>query len=179
MAFGASCGSQRMDNLVLIGMPGAGKSTVGVLLAKALGMDFVDTDLEIQRIHGRLLQQIIDEDGIESFLKAEEQAVLQGSYSHAVVATGGSVVLSSEAMDHLKKHACVIYLKVALEALQRRISNMATRGIAMSRSQTLKDVYDERVPLYEKYADIIIDCADKDAEGVVESILKALKQFRS
>jgi shikimate kinase len=163
-----------MDNIVLVGMPGAGKSTVGVILAKTLGMDFVDTDLEIQRSHGRLLQDIIDESGIAGFLRAEEQTILKGSYNHAVIATGGSVVYSSKAMAHLKKGAVVIYLKVDIGTLQRRINNIATRGIAMSRDQTLNDIYLERTPLYEQYADIIIDCSNKDVEGAVESILGRL-----
>lgn len=163
-----------MDNIVLVGMPGAGKSTVGVILAKTLGMNFVDTDLEIQRSHGRLLQDMIDEFGIAVFLKAEEQAILKGSYNHTVIATGGSVVYSSKAMAHLKKGAVVIYLKVDIGTLQKRINNIATRGIAMSRNQTLNDIYLERTPLYEQYADIIIDCSDKDVEGAVESILGSL-----
>lgn len=163
-----------MNNIVLVGMPGAGKSTVGVLLAKSLGMDFVDTDLEIQRYHGMLLQDMIDEFGIAGFLKAEEQAILKGSYNHTVIATGGSVVYSSKAMAHLKKGAVVIYLKVDIGTLQKRINNIATRGIAMSRNQTLNDIYLERTPLYEQYADIIIDCSDKDVEGAVESILGSL-----
>ena len=163
-----------MDNIVLVGMPGAGKSTVGVILAKTLGMNFVDTDLEIQRSHGRLLQDMIDEFGIAGFLKAEEQAILKGSYNHTVIATGGSVVYSSKAMAHLKKGAVVIYLKVDIGTLQKRIKNIATRGIAMSRNQTLNDIYLERTPLYEQYADIIIDCSDKDVEGAVESILGSL-----
>ncbi len=147
---------------------------MGVILAKTLGMDFVDTDLEIQRSHGRLLQDIIDESGIAGFLRAEEQTILKGSYNHAVIATGGSVVYSSKAMAHLKKGAVVIYLKVDIGTLQRRINNIATRGIAMSRDQTLNDIYLERTPLYEQYADIIIDCSNKDVEGAVESILGRL-----
>jgi len=166
-----------MGNIVLVGMPGAGKSTVGVILAKTLGMDFVDTDLEIQRIHGRLLQDIIDNDGIESFLRAEEEAVLQVSRNRAVIATGGSVVYSSKAMAHLKKDAVIIYLKVELDTLRKRIRNMATRGIAMGRDQTLEDIYKQRTPLYEKYADIIVDCSNRDAEGVVALIRRSLNRF--
>lgn len=165
-----------MNNIALVGMPGAGKSTVGVILAKTLGMDFADTDLDIQRAQGRLLQDIIEQDGIEHFLRVEEQTVLEGSWHHAVIATGGSVVYSRKAMAHLKKQAVVIYLKAELETLQRRIGNMATRGIAMSRHQTLNDIYEERTPLYEQYADIIIDGSDKDAEGVVASILNCLNR---
>jgi len=117
---------------------------------------------------------MIDEFGIAGFLKAEEQAILKGSYNHTVIATGGSVVYSSKAMAHLKKGAVVIYLKVDIGTLQKRINNIATRGIAMSRNQTLNDIYLERTPLYEQYADIIIDCSDKDVEGAVESILGSL-----
>ena len=166
-----------MNNIVLVGMPGAGKSTVGVLLAKSLGMDFVDTDLEIQRYHGMLLQDMIDEFGIEGFLKAEEETILRGSYNHAVIATGGSAVYSGKAMARLKERAVIIYLKADLEPIHRRISNIATRGIAMGRDRTLSDIYYERARLYELYADIIIDCDNKDAEGVVESILESLDNF--
>lgn len=164
-----------MDNIVLIGMPGAGKSTVGVILAKVLGMDFVDTDLEIQRTSGRLLQEIIDEDGIAGFLGVEEQTVLRGSYHRAVIATGGSVVYSKKIMAHLMEISIVVYLKVGLSILQKRINNMATRGIAMHKSQTLNDIFAERTPLYEQYADITIECDGMDAEGVVASILAGLK----
>jgi len=165
-----------MDNIVLVGMPGAGKSTVGVILAKTLGMGFVDTDLEIQRSHGKLLQDMIDEYGIEGLLRAEERTILGGSYKHAVIATGGSAIYSDKAMAFLKKQGIVIYLRADLETIQRRISNIATRGIAMGRDQTLGDIYNERTPLYEKYADIIIDCGGRDAEGVVESILEGLER---
>lgn len=166
------------DNIVLVGMPGAGKSTVGVLLARALGMAFVDTDLELQKARGKLLQEIIDNDGIEGFLKAEEETVLSINCSHAVVATGGSVVYSSRAMMHLKKNGLVVYLKADLEAIRNRINNMATRGIAMAGDRTLADIYYERIPLYEKYADIIIDCSGKDPEGVVGNIIECLRQNR-
>lgn len=170
-------GDERMDSIVLVGMPGAGKSTVGVLLAKNLGMDFVDTDLELQKNHGKLLQEMIDEYGTEGFLKAEEETVLGLSFSRAVVATGGSVVYSGRAMEHLKRHAVVIYLKADLETIQGRINNIATRGIAMNRGQTLVDIYRERTPLYEKYADIVIDCDGMDPQGVVEAIAERLKKL--
>jgi len=170
-------GGAFMDNVVLVGMPGAGKSTVGVLLAKALGMDFADTDLEIQRRHGKLLQDMIDELGIAGFLKAEEETILGGKYFNAIIATGGSAVYSEKAMAHLKERGVVVYLEAGLDTIRKRIGNISTRGIAMGRDQALEDIYLERIPLYEKYADITVNCEGRDAEGVVGSIIEKLDRF--
>lgn len=158
-------------NIVLIGMPGAGKSTVGVLLAKTLGMSFIDTDLLIQEKEGRLLQEIIDGDGIKKFLKIEENVVLQVDAKNSVIATGGSVIYSKNVINHLKERGKLIYLKLGYDEIERRINNMSSRGIAIGKDQKLIDLYNERIGLYEKYADIIIDCSDATIEDVVQKIV--------
>lgn len=159
-----------MKNIILIGMPGAGKSTIGVVLAKVLQMNFLDTDLLIQRQTGRSLQDILDKDGPDFFLKTENDSVRALECENCVVATGGSVVLSAEAMDHLKTIGTVIYLRAGYGDIKNRINNLSTRGIAFSDGQTLLDIYRQRVPLYEKYADITVDCKDFDCSYVIEQI---------
>ncbi|PYI55562.1 shikimate kinase [Paenibacillus flagellatus] len=162
-------------NIVLIGMSGAGKSTLGALLAKALGMDFVDTDIVIQRQEGRLLQAIIDNDGIERFLEIEETTVSDLQLNHCVVSTGGSVVYSEKAMNALKRGGRVIYLHVPYEEIQRRLTQIATRGIVMKQGSSLREVYEERVPLYTKYGDFVLDCSDKSIEQCVGELVKVIK----
>ena len=147
-----------MKNVVLIGMPGSGKSTVGVLLAKALGYDFLDIDLVIQKLEHALLQEILDQRGLDAFLQAEEDAVCSIACQNTVVAPGGSAVCREKAAEHLKSLGPVVYLKVPLEELSGRIQNLSTRGIAMQPGQTLADVMAYRAPLYDKYADLVIDC---------------------
>ncbi len=142
----------------MIGMPGSGKSTVGVLLAKALGYGFLDVDLVIQRREGALLQELIDKRGVEAFLDAEEAAVCSVRCREHVIAPGGSAVCRERAARHLKSLGPVVYLRVPLEELQSRIRNLSTRGIAMEPGQTLADVMAFRAPLYERYADLVIDC---------------------
>jgi shikimate kinase len=164
-----------VKNIVLTGMPGAGKSAMGVILAKTLGMDFTDTDIAIQEQEGRFLQEIIDTEGPESFLKIEEKTILSLDGRNAVIATGGSVVFSRRAMEHLKRDGVVVYLKVSFEEMEKRLSNITTRGIVLHAGQSLRDMYSGRVPLYEKYADITIDCSDEDFETVVEKIVRELK----
>ena len=141
----------RKSNLILIGMPGAGKSSVGVLLAKALGKTFIDTDLLIQKNEGRLLQDIINNDGLDKFLVIEENTILGLDTENSIIATGGSVVYSRRAMEHLKAKGIAIYLKVGLFKLTQRLKNMRTRGIAMKNGQSLSDLYRERTPMYEKH----------------------------
>lgn len=163
-----------MQNIVLIGMPGAGKSTVGVILAKALGMKFIDTDIALQENDGRLLQVIIDEEGPEAFLGREERTILSLQGQNAVIATGGSVIFSRRAMEYLKSGGIVVYLKVPFAEMARRLDNIPTRGIVLLSGQSLRAMYDQRIPLYEMYADITIDCADKDFETVVGDVIDAL-----
>jgi shikimate kinase len=160
-----------MKNITIIGMPGAGKSTVGVILAKTLGMNFRDTDIVIQQNTGRLLQEIITTDGIEAFLKIEEITILSLTCNNSIIATGGSVVLSDRSMDHLKRSGLVIYLYIVFEEMVQRLNNITTRGIVLTEGQSLRDMYNKRIPLYEKYADISIDCSKEDIEDIIEKII--------
>lgn len=160
-----------MKNIVLIGMPAVGKSTIGVLLAKTLGFSFVDTDLIIQQDTGRLLQDIIDKDGLDAFCIAEERAICSVSAEgNAVIATGGSAVYSREAMLHLKKNGIVYYLSIPTEELAARLKNIKTRGIAKRPEDTIEDVFARRTALYREYADITVDCHGKTAEDTVAEI---------
>ena len=160
-----------MKNVTLIGMPGAGKSTVGVLLAKKIGADFIDTDLLIQKKHKKLLQQIVDELGFSEFIKDEGQTIMTVSSDCAVIATGGSAVYNEKAMEYLKSISKVVYLKLSFESMMSRINNVATRGIVLKDGQSMETLFNERIPLYEKYADITIDCNGKNAEEVLNEIL--------
>ncbi len=162
-------------NIVLIGMSGAGKSTLGVLAAKALGMDFVDTDIVIQQREGRLLQNIIDTDGIDRFLEIEEEVVTKLKLDNCVIATGGSVVYSENAMKALGQRGLIIYIHAEFEEISRRLTNIKTRGIVMKRGNTLREVYEERLPIYLKYSGITIDCTNKDIEECVGEITSLAK----
>lgn len=161
------------DSIVLIGMPGSGKSTVGVLLAKALGYDFLDVDLVIQRQEGQLLQEILDRRGTEAFLDAEERAVLSVQCSRTIVAPGGSAVCREAAARHLRSLGPVVYLRVSLHELEQRIQNPDSRGIAMEPGQTLADVLAFREPLYAKYADLTVDC---DGQSLSQTVSRVLQQ---
>lgn len=161
-------------NIVLIGMPGVGKSTIGVLLAKATSREFVDTDVLIQARGKRRLQEIIDADGMDAFCDVEERAILQLDCRRAVIATGGSAVYSPAAMEHLKESGVVVHLDLDLAALAERLTNLDTRGVVMRPGQTLEELFEERAPLYRRYADITIDCAALSHEAVVARIEKAL-----
>ena len=163
-------------NIILIGMSGAGKSTLGVLAAKALGMDFVDTDIVIQQREGRLLQDIIDTDGIERFLEIEEEVLSNIKLNNSVIATGGSAVYSKKAMNTLKRGAVVIYIHADFEEISRRLTNIKTRGIVIKKGSSLREVYEERLPLYLKYSDKTIDCKNRDIEGCVDEIVKAVNE---
>ncbi|NCB99624.1 MAG: shikimate kinase [Clostridia bacterium] len=145
------------DNIILIGMPGAGKSTIGVVLAKALGYDFIDSDLAIQAAEGKRLYEIIGERGIDGFLDVENRVNAQLQVHRTVIATGGSVIYGAEAMEHLKSIGRVVYIKVPYTALEKRLGNLLKRGVAIRKGNTLKDLYNERVPLYERYADITVE----------------------
>jgi Shikimate kinase len=164
-----------MKNIVLIGMAGAGKSTLGVLLAKTLGFGFIDTDLLIQEKEEALLQEIIENKGLEYFMSAEEEVCAALNTKNNVIATGGSVVLSGKAMDNLKKNGTVVYLKVPYDEIKRRLSNITTRGIVFKEGQSLRDVYNERVTLYEKYADKVIEFGKCDLEDAILLLVKKVK----
>ena len=163
-----------MNNIVLIGMPGVGKSTLGVVLAKELGYQFVDADLLIQERENRLLKEIIAEDGVDGFLKIENDVNASISADKTVIATGGSVIYGKEAMEHLKEIGTVVYLKLDYETLDSRLGNLKGRGVVLKDCQTLKDLYDERIPLYEKYADVIVDEGGLDLEQTLTQVLKQL-----
>ena len=163
-----------MANIVLIGMPGCGKSTVGVLLAKALQMDFVDTDIVLQQRQGKKLQEIIDQVGNDAFLKMEEDCVRGLECDQTVVATGGSVVYGKEAMRRLHENGLVVYIRLPYEEIERRLSNLATRGVTLKKGQTLRNLYDERIPLYETEADYTFEPEEGDVQETVLDLAQRL-----
>ena len=163
-------------NIILIGMPGCGKSTVGVLLAKSMLCDFVDTDLIIQNKYKRSLCDIIKEDGLDGFTKKENSVLAELSCQNSVVATGGSAVYCNEGMRNLKKDGRVIYLKLSPEEIKKRIKNITTRGIAMKEGTTIEELYAERCALYEKYADYTVDCEGTTPEECVNKIIELFKK---
>ena len=164
-----------MANIVLIGMPGCGKSTVGVLLAKAMGKAFIDTDVVLQAKEGRKLQSMIDDIGIDAFLKKEQDAVLTLDCENTVIATGGSVVYGGDAMAHLHRGGVVVYIKLPYPVIEKRLSNLATRGVNLREGQTLRDLYEERVPLYEAAADIVCSAEDFEIEQTVAEIVRLVE----
>lgn len=160
-----------MKNIILIGMPGCGKSTIGVLLAKAMGFRFIDTDIVIQNRTGMLLQQIIDQKGLDWFCIEEERAIMSvEECGGCVIATGGSAVYSRSAMRYLKENGFVYYLSLPVEQVEKRLHNIKTRGIAMRPGDSIQDVFRRRRQLYEEYADITVDCSGKTIEEIVEEI---------
>ncbi len=161
------------SNIVLIGMPGSGKSTCGVLAAKALLKNFFDTDLLLQSLESLRLQDIINEKGIAYFERAEEAAILSLNIQGTVIATGGSVVYSPAAMERLASLGKIIYLHLSYDGMCERINNITTRGIVLKEGETLSDMYNERLPLYEKYADCVIDCDGLTVEETVAEIVAA------
>ena len=168
-----------MNNIVLIGMPGAGKSTTGIILAKTIGYEFVDTDILIQNQEKKILQDIIDQAGIEKFLEIEEKIILANNFSNCVIATGGSVVLSEKAMHHLGALGKIIYLELSLETINKRIDNIKTRVIVLDNNQTLQDVYNARTPYYKKYAEFILDCENKTLENIIDDIVKLTRLLQT
>ena len=158
-------------NLVLIGMPASGKSTVGVVLAKVIGYDFIDTDILIQRSEKKRLSQIIEDVGVDGFLQVENRVNASVEADHCVIATGGSAVYGREAMEHFRKIGHIIYLKVDYETIRKRLRSIKQRGVALRDGQSLRDLYEERTALYEKYADTVIE-EKGDAEDVVVQILR-------
>lgn len=166
---------ENKDNIILIGMPASGKSTVGVILAKIAGYDFIDTDLIIQRKTGEKLRTIIARRGIDGFLAVENAVCKEIDASHTVIATGGSAVYGKEGMEHLKKIGTVVYLDTAYPVLEKRLRNIRSRGVVIRAGQTLADLYEERIPLYRRYADLVIEEAGADSEAVVSMILEKMK----
>lgn len=165
-----------MKDIILIGMPGVGKSTIGVVLAKKLGLSFLDSDLLIQEREGRLLHEIIQQDGLEEFNRIEEEVNASIQQQNAVIATGGSAVYGQRAMEHLKKIGTIVYLKLPYEELVNRLGDLEERGVAMKKNQTLNQLMEERTPLYEKYSDVIIDCHEKQIREIVEEINQGINR---
>ena len=163
-----------MNNITLIGMPGVGKSTIGVVLAKVLGYQFLDSDLLIQKQEKKRLCEIIEEKGTEGFKEVENRVNASIDAENTVISTGGSVVYCDDAMKHLKTIGKVVYLKLSLEALSKRLGNLKGRGVLLKEGQTLKDLYEERIPLYEKYADIVVDEEGKDLEESLQAVLEII-----
>ena len=160
----------KRDNIILIGMPGAGKSTVGVVLAKKRGCRFLDSDLLIQEKYDALLHELITKYGTEGFWKIEEEVNASIQVKRTVIATGGSVIYGPAAMEHFKEIGRIVYLKLSCETIRERLGDLSERGVTLRESQTLQDLYEERVPLYEKYADIVLDCEKKSIREIVAQL---------
>ena len=165
-------------NIVLIGMPGVGKSTIGVILAKELGYQFIDSDLVIQQQEKRLLREIIEQEGVDGFLEIENRVNAGIQAEGAVIATGGSAVYGAEAMEHFRQTGTVVYLRLTYEKLKKRLGNLRGRGVVLRKGQTLHDIYRERSVLYEKYADIIIEETGRDIEATLREILNFCLQIQ-
>ena len=165
-----------MDNIVLIGMPGSGKSTLGVVLAKMLGYGFIDSDLIIEEEENRLLHEIIKEEGIEGFMAIENRVNSSIETSRKVIATGGSAIYGAEAMEHLGKIGTIVYLKWGLEELAEHLGDLTERGVVLKEGQDLRGLYEERCPYYEKYADITVECSGESIEAMTREIMKALEK---
>jgi shikimate kinase len=163
-----------MKNVVLIGMPGAGKSTIGVILAKVLGYRFIDSDLLIQEQEKCLLKDIIERDGLEGLLRIEEQVNSDIKVEESVIATGGSVIYGERAMEHLREIGTVVYIQLSYETIDNRLDNIKQRGVVFQEGQTLQDLYVERCPLYEKYAHIIVNAENLGMEEVMEKIAQEI-----
>ena len=165
--------SDERNNIILIGMPTSGKSTVGVILAKMLGMDFIDTDIVLQKREGSKLRDIIAAQGIDAFLRKEEQAVLSVSARHTVIATGGSVVYGDAAMKHLSENATVVYLKIDLPELKKRLTDVRGRGVVLHEGESLEEMFATRTALYERYSDITV-AETGTIEDTVRAVLDAI-----
>ena len=165
-----------MNNIILIGMPGCGKSTIGVVLAKNLGFRFIDSDLLIQEREHRLLHEIITQDGLEAFNQIENQVNASIETTSSIIATGGSVIYGQEAMQHLKEISTVVYIYLPYEELRTRLGSLEQRGVALKPEETLKDLYDSRSVLYKKYADITVDASHMGIQAVAEEILRKTRE---
>ena len=163
------------NNIVLIGMPASGKSTVGVILAKLMGYDFIDTDLLIQRRAGMRLSEIIEARGLQGFLELEESVCAGLEADRAVIATGGSAVYGESGMAHLRQLGRIVYLDVSLESLRGRLRDMRGRGVALRPGQTLEELYHERTALYRRWADVTVDEGGRTLEETVSAAVRALE----
>ena len=166
------------NNIILIGMPGVGKSTIGVILAKIIGYHFLDSDLVIQEREERLLHEIISQEGLDGFLKIENDVNASINVERTIIATGGSAIYGKEAMEHFKEIGTVVYLKADYKTIRRRLGNLERRGVALKPGQTLKDLFDERTVLYEKYADVTVDEQGLGTEETIGAVLRALELLR-
>ncbi len=171
------CTEPGKDNIVLIGMPGAGKSTLGIVLAKILNYNFVDADLVIQNQCDKTLQKLLDACGPDGFIEMENQVLSDMEFEHTVVATGGSAVYSEEAMRHLASIGRIVYLKISFEELRDRLCDFQDRGVVLRNgiSMSLRDLYDERLPLYEMYADVTVDVNDLSITAAARKVASALQ----
>ena len=167
--------SVKKNNIVLIGMPGCGKSTVGVVLAKNIGFRFLDSDICIQEQENCLLHEIIAREGMDGFLAIENKVNASLNVKKHVIATGGSAIYGCEAMEHLKEIGTVVYLKLPYEEIKERLGDLVKRGVTFREGQTLFNLYEERIPLYEKYADITIECDKKVIRDIVHEITDRVK----
>lgn len=164
-----------MENIIFIGMPAVGKSTVGVVVAKRLGYQFIDTDLLIQEEEGNLLREIIEKKGIDGFLEIEDRVNAKVEVNNTVISPGGSVVYCENAMKHYKEIGTVVYLMASYETIDKRLKSAKNRGVVLRAGQTLKELYDERVPLFERYADLTV-CEDGlKLEDTIDKVIEALQ----
>lgn len=166
-----------MNNITLIGMPGAGKSTIGIVLAKVLGYDFIDSDLLIQKSEGKLLWQIMKEVGNDGFNQIEERVNAHIDADRSVISPGGSVIYGPKAMEHLRSIGVVVYLKVTCQTLKKRLGNLTKRGVVLKPGQTLENLYEERTPLYEKYAHITVDVSSMTVQEAISAIEEAIADY--
>ncbi|MBQ9120578.1 MAG: shikimate kinase [Lachnospiraceae bacterium] len=167
---------EKGNNVILIGMPGAGKSTAGVVLAKVLGYRFLDSDLLIQETEGRLLREIIAQEGLEGFIAVENRINAGIQANNTVIATGGSVIYGEEAMEHLKSIGTVVYIQLSYEEICHRLGNIKQRGVVLKEDQSLEELYQERCPLYEKYADIIVNAEHTTIESLALTMKDCLQK---
>lgn len=165
------------DNIILIGMPAVGKSTIGVILAKILGYQFIDSDIVIQETEQKLLKDIIAAEGVDGFIEVENRVNASLDATRAIIATGGSAVYGREAMQHLKELGTILYLKVDYDVLSNRLTNVKNRGVVLREGQTIRDIYEERTALYETYADITVDVSHAGVEDTIEMICRELNLY--